>query len=477
MLSHNKMDFIGLCETFLDKHDSNSILLGKFLDTYSVFRADRAQGRGGGVLFLSHVTQKPVQVKIPAPFQPCECVAIDTNGADKMRFVCAYRPPGYTLAENVLLFSCLQWLCETSNFPVIIVGDLNLPEFSWENLSHPNTPLYNEFVKFFFQCGLNQFVDSPTRLNNILDVVCCTELMLVCNVSVEAGFSTSDHASILFNVIKSHFCSTNSTNFNGFYFRKMDIVTAKILLACVDWSALFRNCDNVEVMWSKFSEVMNDVFMQSVPLFQPKISKFRYPRHIRKLVNRKLKLYRAWKRLGTFESKLTYRKAALDVKNAIIVLRIAKEKEILSAGITHQFYQYVKTQLKTRYGVPPLKGPDDSIVTTDSDKAEILNQQFASVFIEDNAVLPPILSFTTGSKLLKFFINQEIARKTMCKLRPSFSLTPDGIPNFVLKNLSFELAKPLSLIFSACVDSGCIPNVWKSHLSQLFLKKVTLQSH
>ena len=51
------------------------------------------------------------------------------------------------------------------------MGDFNLPDLNWKDYSHPNNEIYNLFTNFINEKGLHQFVESPTRQSNILDLL------------------------------------------------------------------------------------------------------------------------------------------------------------------------------------------------------------------------------------------------------------------------------------------------------------------
>ncbi len=78
------------------------------------------------------------------------------------------------------------------------MGDFNLPVPWWGNtfLSHFGYDLYNNILEI----ELHQHVNSPTRDNNILDLVQTTCEYLVTDPKVGLEFSTSDHHLITFKV-------------------------------------------------------------------------------------------------------------------------------------------------------------------------------------------------------------------------------------------------------------------------------------
>jgi len=68
-----------------------------------------------------------------------------------------------------------------------------LPEFDWTSYAHPNNDLYNLASKFVCNNGLLQFIKVPTREDNILDIVLCSDVLACDNVDVSVPIGNSDH--------------------------------------------------------------------------------------------------------------------------------------------------------------------------------------------------------------------------------------------------------------------------------------------
>ncbi len=107
-----------------------------------------------------------------------------------------------------------------------------------------------------------------------------------------------------------------------------------------------------------------------------------------------------------------------------------------------------------RSGVAPLKLVQRSVAVSDADKAAALQAQFSSVFTSDDRNLLPFADRTPGIQIEHFYISLEDVRKVLCQTPLNYGPTPDGIPCAVLQLLSFELAEPLRVIFTASLETG-----------------------
>ena len=94
--------------------------------------------------------------------------------------ICSFcRPPNNLLQPLIQLQESLDKILNSVVSPpyLILVGDFNLPSIYWSEGSgqlQPN-PIYGHeinslFVDVISDCSLKQFVTSPTRRNNILDL-------------------------------------------------------------------------------------------------------------------------------------------------------------------------------------------------------------------------------------------------------------------------------------------------------------------
>lgn len=122
LLCNSNIDFLGLSETWLNCSSANSVVN---MSGYNVFRKDREQGRGGGVLLYIKSTLKCNQIEWPSDVS-LECVGVDISLSAEMSFIliCMYRKPSAKLDFYDQLKQLLNH-CDLKK-EVIIMGDFNI---------------------------------------------------------------------------------------------------------------------------------------------------------------------------------------------------------------------------------------------------------------------------------------------------------------------------------------------------------------
>ena len=108
-----------------------------------------------------------------------------------------------------------------------------------------------------------------------------------------------------------------------------------------------------------------------------------------------------------------------------------------------------------------LRDEQGNAVSSDEQRANMLNKYFSSVCTEDNGTSPSIVRavpdevFIDNIAFTPFKVAMAIKR-----LKAGKSSGPDGYPPFLFKKLAPSLAEPLSLVYSAFMSVGHIPNAW-----------------
>ena len=463
-------DIIAMCETFLNSDDLSSTVLANYSCNYELFCCDRAfNNHSGGVLLCMKRELRPILVSVPERFASLEIVCADFYTSEKIRVICVYRPPSSSAEFTSLLCECLEFLLAVSH-PVFIVGDINLPLMRWDNFSHPASEIYNHMSRLCLENSLVQLVQHGTRLDNVLDVLLCSHPELAVNVEVSSGFGTSDHNSVNFKILSmveiAESCQFEKRAYYNFC--KANIALLHCLLANVCWPETFNSCRNVQEFWDTFMSILDAAFSVCVPVTDcSKSRKTKYPKHILKLQSIKHRMFKCRFQRGGYER---YKSAARRCAKAIESHCKNVQNRILTCDNVSLFYKYINSRKKLNSGVSPLYDSDRNCVVSDSGKAAILNDQFSSVFIDDDGSKPAI-HCECNAKFDFVQITPDRVCKILSKLPVKFSHSPDNVPSAVLRSLASKICVPLSTIFNVSFNTCEIPSVWKcADITAIFKK-------
>ena len=95
------------------------------------------------------------------------------------------------------------------------------------------------------------------------------------------------------------------------------------------------------------------------------------------------------------------------------------------------------------------------------DRAEILNDQFRSVFTKDTGEPAPQPSGDDYPSIKSCVISEEGVLKLLQELDPSKASGPDDIPCRLLKALAVELAPVYTAFFTQSLREGVVPSEWR----------------
>ena len=105
------------------------------------------------------------------------------------------------------------------------------------------------------------------------------------------------------------------------------------------------------------------------------------------------------------------------------------------------------------------------------EKAEILLDQFQSVFTRDGGSAPPHLDPPQHPIISDININTAGVCNLLKAINPHKAYGPDQIPNVILKNCADTLAPALRDIFQRSLDTAVLPSDWRTaNVSAVFQK-------
>ena len=134
--------------------------------------------------------------------------------------------------------------------------------------------------------------------------------------------------------------------------------------------------------------------------------------------------------------------------------------------------RYIKSKRRDNIGIPPQKNKHGALCDEAQEKADILSQQYQSVFSRDNAKdNTPNLTYNIPS-MPDINIDDNGILKLLQDINTQYSVGPDLIPNRVLKECCTELTPILGAIFRKSLALGQLPSDWlKANVIGIVYKK------
>ena len=126
--------------------------------------------------------------------------------------------------------------------------------------------------------------------------------------------------------------------------------------------------------------------------------------------------------------------------------------------------------MSCKSGIAPLVDKHGEYVFNNEGKANLLNNYFASVCVEDNNLLPACKP-STGTKLSTCKFSSVTVFKVLKKQKDTLSAGPDGLPPIFFKRCAKSLAEPLATLFNFLHSCETLPRMWKQAVVIPILKK------
>ena len=126
------------------------------------------------------------------------------------------------------------------------------------------------------------------------------------------------------------------------------------------------------------------------------------------------------------------------------------------------FWRYANSRLKTKPTIEHLDDGSGHLCTDDQTKATLLNHFFSSVFTDEGLATVPVLPPSRGPTIENLTITGEMVKKQLDGLKVYCSPGPDGIHPQILKESAEQVARPLSILFQKSLDTGLLPDDWKT---------------
>ena len=119
----------------------------------------------------------------------------------------------------------------------------------------------------------------------------------------------------------------------------------------------------------------------------------------------------------------------------------------------------------------PLRDNDGLIYSDPKKKADILNNQFSSVFTQEPDDELPDIGTSQHPDMPPLTIHEAGIRRLLLNIKPHKVAGLDNLPARILKEVASNLAPALTLVFQASINQATLPDDWKeANVTPIFKK-------
>ena len=315
-------------------------------------------------------------------------------------------------------------------------------------------------------------IELPTRENNILDLVFCSNPDVISNIMIVDSGLPSDHKSICFDFsLKAKLI--NSFSRETFDYKNANFDSLRDFLKAKPLKVpLGTDIDTAYSSWKSD-------FFSSINSFVPKRKSVAYRRApwiTRDIVHalKKKKTFWRTKVRGASDPKIfeAFRRLRQRIKNWIRASRKAYLNSISSNIFTNPrpFWSFFKSKSKSSSFPDTMFTDDKAAFSTDFDKAEAFSSFFCSIFTDHSCCslsssLVTLSSCSESAAILNTIILSfgEVLLE-LKRQKTSKSTGPDGLPARILVECATEIHSPVCELLNLSLSSGKFINAAGSRI-------------
>ena len=446
-----------------------------FPPNYNVFRCDRVSGEKGGALIATKTNLVAHEIPHKATLVDAEAVYVKIqihNSTQALVVGSIYRTnqsntkeqiDSITESMNILKQNDINW----------VGGDLNLPDIDWETqaITGHQYPIHTNqtFLDKMHDKGLSQTVREETRQKNILDLFCTNRPNLVVRTKIIPRLGDHD---IVLTDSRLKAKKIKPVPHKISIWKKADFDAIKRDTEAFSKAFLENPPEIIEEQWKLIQDHLIEMMNKHVPTKTASI-KFHQPwinNKIKRLARRKKRAWKKAKRTNEDKHWERFKNLRKETRRESRKAHSDYVKSFIEEETQKNLWKFIKSKKNDSSGVAPLT-KDGVTYSEGKDKADRLNDQFCSVFTEEDLDNLPKMTDSIHPSMQKIKVTTEGVEKLLQNLNPRKASGPDGIPCRLLQSLAKELAPTLTHLFSSSLESGKIPKIWKHALVQPIFKK------
>ena len=458
-----KPDIIAFTETWLSSDISNAEIA---IPGYDAWRTDRLADRtGGGVVLYCKALFRVTQIDASASEDGCETIWCKVHDGKRSSILgVIYRSPLSRASDMLRLLRT-----HGCGRDCLIMGDFNAPEIDWNMLVCRSAAesFGASLLDTIIDCNLIQHVTQPTRLSpqgtdNILDLVLSGTQNDICDLQLHEPIGSSDHCTLTLVWTKCMLQAPALVARRNFY--RFDASAMLSAASLMNWN--IPTTSNIDEAWIGLKNKLHSLITQFVPFHKTRLSIHRpawMDKELRTALRRRKRLWNIFRCSRTSQNYELYKRCRNLCTAVKRKKRIDYENRLAEASVLNpkRLYAYIKRSTKDCRGIPTLTNPDDDEpVLDDSNKAELLSQQYASVFTEETPFCnaDDVLNITQLDSLC---FNPADVRTLLLQIDCNSAPGPDALHPIILKTLADIIAQPVAFLYQLSMDSGRLPVDWK----------------
>lgn len=453
-----------LTETWLtDDITDNEVLAD--LPNFTLFRSDRKNARGGGVLIAARRHLSCTHLNVSSDL---EIIWLICRAAPEsvLLGVC-YRPPHKTPNFSRQLNDILATLTtEHPNAHILLFGDFNYPTINWDNNAHTvdNRAETREFIDICSNFDLTQLVLNPTRVvkesANILDLILTNHPESLSSITYLREISDHKVIHAVFNFIPAPRHNPGKT-IRLYDKGNYEALDTELRAFFPSYQASFQS-RSIQQNWTIFKEkfsALADTFIPKITFHNNRNQPW-FTKSLKKLESKKKRLFRAAKNNPSNNAWDKYYIAENTYLSAIKSAKRSFYQDDLSKILRNnpkKFWQIINPNNTASVTL----NNDSGEPLSDSECANMFSTAFSSVFTSEPDTPLPTLPTTITRTMPTTSVSVTGIVSLIDNLNLSSSAGTDEINSKLLKNTKYISAEYLSLLFAQSLSTGTMPDDWK----------------